>query len=855
MVGKLLNQFRSRVLLKLGLALALAVAVGAAGHGAYRYTVSRAELISGLEHQAHLMGRDLARYLAAPLLENDQAALSGLIGAFGAGKELQGLVVRGTDGQPRFSIGDVALDPKKAIVASQEITHIGRDGVSTPVGSLTLGLPRSSIERALRQEMAEVAVIHFSLASIILLFTLVWLRRVGKPAGDIVAALEKLAGEDTDIHLSGLRRGDELGRLSLLVWKCRNALLRRRRAEGEARALVAEQGAFPDRPRDGIPPRRGSRPTSSTEAGTVSQETVPFELDGMMGGLVTLPAARAEEKGLELVLDSGLGAIPPLLGDPLCLGQVLTNLIGNAIKFSRQGTIAVSAREKSREGGSVELHFSVQDQGGGLTPAQQARLFQIFTQSGTFNPSRPAGNGLGLAICKRLVENMGGTIWVESQYGMGSTFHFTARFTLGPPSSKAVRPYAERLKAFAARRVMVVDDNGASREAAGKLLATLGFVPDLFSSGREALASLDRGGPGDYAFCCIDRVMPDLDGLQVARQLQVHYGRNCPPLLLLTASSQARELHSVGREFAAAISKPFTLGQFFNQVIAVLKVPAAGNPPRRYPGDRVVASGLKGKRVLLVEHAELNREVMADFLLEAEVRVRVAANGLEALQAVREEVPDCVLMDCRMPVMDGYEAAARLRALGYEHLPIIALTMNAAPGERESCLAAGMSDFLNKPVDFPSLLSTLAKWLVTPGLESAEQPVSSPGFAELEIPVAEREPLPPLPPGLDVESGLRRLRGKTGLFLKALRLFRDSRGHQFQVQFRAAVAAEDWQTSERLAHSLAATAATIGANEVSAAAASLEDAIRAGNYWAVQPLLAKVTGKLQALVDGLARIG
>lgn len=259
--------------------------------------------------------------------------------------------------------------------------------------------------------------------------------------------------------------------------------------------------------------------------------------------------------------------------------------------------------------------------------------------------------------------------------------------------------------------------------------------------------------------------------------------------------------------------------------------------------------------MLLIAPEERSREILADFLDEYGMRVRSVGDSLEVLQSVREEMPDCVLVECRQPALDASRIVSRLRELGYARLPIIGLadTLDGSI-DREAWRAAGMSEVVERSLALSGLPATLARWM----------PPSSPMQAP-DGPAGGRDPagtaqsgrdgLPPLPPGLDVESGLKRLRGQKALFLKALRIFRDSRGHQFQLEFRAAIVSEDWRTSERLARSLMKTAAHIGANDLSEAAARLEIAIRTGNYEGVPLLLAEVNRKLRVIVEGLSHIG
>lgn len=568
--------------------------------------------------------------------------------------------------------------------------------------------------------------------------------------------------------------------------------------------------------------------------GMAGKEATAFDLEGALIGVASALSSRAVEKGLELVLDISAELPTQVLGDPFALGQVINHLAHNAIRYSSHGEIVVSADVAHRQGRSLQLRFNVCDQGIGLAADEVARLNGYFTKPGAV-PS--VGTGLGIA--KQLVDSMGGRLGVASQPGRGSNFHFAIDLScVGNPEARTLA-YARRLSDFAGQPVMVIDDNPSCRRVAGSMLKGLGFRPELFESGRAALAWLAGHEAPRYLFVCADWLMPELDGLEFGRCLRACYGPACPPLLLMAPFGSTAELIDAGGEFAGVVAKPLSLGQLFARIATLLDVagPSAVEVPAA--AERQESSLLRNKRILVVGVPELERDALTDFLRQCGMHVQGAANGLEALQAVREQPPDCVLMECDMPLLDGYEVTKRLRALGYSNLPVIAMTGHGRAIDGAICLAAGMSGMLSRPLDLSALVATLCNCMApTAALQGRDGEV-----------------LPPLPPGLDVECGLKRLRGKTSLFLKALRMFRDSRGRQFQITLKAAVTSRDWKTSERLAHNLKDTAATIGANEVSAAAARLEAAIRLGAYGEAQLLLAMVTDKLQVIVKGLAHIG
>lgn len=446
---------------------------------------------------------------------------------------------------------------------------------------------------------------------------------------------------------------------------------------------------------------------SKVEAGKLDMTVEPFILESVFDGLRSMLTEKAQSKGLALVVPVGDLPASTLLGDRQRLSQVLVNLVGNAIKFSTHGQVTVSVAEEGRANGVASLHFAVRDEGIGISEENQARLFKPFSQADTSTTRRYGGTGLGLAISKRLVELMGGRIWVDSASGRGSTFHFTARFPLTDAPPVTVRVH----------------------------------------------------------------------GLQAAQ-------------------------------------------------------------------DGMIA-GLRRADILLVEDAELNQEVMQDLLEHLGLRVRVAANGQEALAAIAAARPDCVLMDCQMPVMDGFEATRRLRAdPSYRDLPIIALTANAMQGDRERCQSVGMNEFLTKPIDVVELLASLAHW-VPPRGEATLTPLAQ-AAEEANV------PLPELP-GIDTALGLHYLGGRHRSYLRVLKRFRETRANGFSAAFEGAWQAGDSTTARRLTHSLKSSAYTLGATHLGDLAARLEEAV-AKEASAQEACWREIQSELDQVLSGLAGV-
>jgi PAS domain S-box-containing protein len=562
---------------------------------------------------------------------------------------------------------------------------------------------------------------------------------------------------------------------------------------------------------------------SKIEAGKLTMEQIPFNFDEVLDNLGSMLAEKAARKGIELAFDVDPTLTQTLVGDPLRLEQVLLNLVGNAIKFSDHGDIVVRIRIEAVDTDDIALHIAVSDQGIGLTTEQRDGLFAPFTQADTSTTRRYGGTGLGLAISKRLVEMMRGQIWVESEPGMGSTFHFTPHLGVRPDATTGIAAMARALQPYASRPVLLVDDNVIARTVMSAQLQQLGLTAEAHADGESALAAAARAEAPDYLFALVDWRMPGLDGIDTLRELRkLHVGHDATPLILMTAFSHDLALKPFEHEFDGFLSKPTSASHLYAELAPLLGI-ADASPPRT--GDLSLApsrlAALRGAEVLLVEDTEMNQEVIREMLESAGLRVRLANNGVEALAAVDQARPDCVLMDCQMPVMDGYEATRRLKAQDrYRNLPVIALTANVMESDRERCFQAGMDGYIAKPVKTGELLHALADQIA---LVAAS--ISPLDIAPKPTPWVEASAPSDLP-GIDTTSGLTQTNRNPALYLKLLRSFRDKTSRDFEADYRLALAAEDWETATRRAHSLKGVAKTLGAFVVGQLASELEIATR-----------------------------
>ncbi len=593
---------------------------------------------------------------------------------------------------------------------------------------------------------------------------------------------------------------------------------------------------------------------SKIEAGKLQLEEMAFVLDGVLDHLATLVGFKAADRGLELHFDVGDDLPDLLVGDPLRLGQVLLNLCNNAIKFTEAGHVVVGVRMEQREPAHGLLRFWVQDTGIGMSAEQVGRLFESFVQADSSVTRRYGGSGLGLVICRRLVEAMHGRIWVDSEPGRGSTFHFLARFGL-PSGVEPARPMLSATD-LAGKRVLVVDDSAIACEILQQLCRRIGLVPDTAGDGLAALDRLTRatagvGGEPPFDLVLMDWKMPLLDGVECARRLHGRLGERMPPIVLVTVFGYGEDLELSSVGIRGVLHKPVTASSFLEVVGRALGAtmadpPAAAAPPLG-DGAATAPERLQGVRALLVEDNEMNRELAVDLLVAVGVEVVSADNGEQALQQLaRDDRFDLVLMDCQMPVMDGYSATEAIRRHpGWRRLPVIAMTANALPSDRERALAAGMNDLIVKPIHVEAMYATLVRWL------PARPPAAAPAAA------ADRDDPAGLPelPGIDVERGLRHCLNKPQTYRRGLLLFRKS-ALVFESQFQAARQAADGPLMIRLAHTLKGNAGTIGANGLELAAGHLEAlCLQRAAPEPIDGALATVGAVLAIVLPGLAQLG
>ena len=582
---------------------------------------------------------------------------------------------------------------------------------------------------------------------------------------------------------------------------------------------------------------------SKVEAGKLTVEQTEFALEEVLDNVANLIIGKASAKGLELIFDVDPEVPSLLIGDPLRLGQVLINYANNAVKFTERGEVEIRVSVRESVDDRLLLHFAVRDTGIGLTEEHIGRLFRSFSQADISTTRRFGGTGLGLAISKKLVDLMDGEVGVRSELGKGSTFWFTAYLGRAAQVPRMLLPSPD----LRGRRVLVVDDNDSARAVIRDLLKAMTFVVSDVSSGKAAVAAVAvAASENPYEIVFLDWLMPGMDGVETARQILALGLVPAPHLVIITADSSEDLLaQATAVGVRDVLLKPVNASLLFDSIIRLI-----GGAPGESPGplaapplvDPMLAA-IAGAHVLLVEDNELNQEVARELLVAAGLVVDLAADGEAAVRKVRAGSYDVVLMDMQMPVMDGVTATLAIRKLAeHAELPIVAMTANAMPADRSKCLAAGMVDFVAKPIDPKDLWRALLKW-VKP---KHPEPLPAAGPEATALPEVDLDI-----PGLDTANGLRRVLGKKELYLSMLRKFAASQQH-VASEIVAALDAGDWSSAERLAHTLKSVAANIGAGELKSAAGLLETAIsERQERIQVDGLLASAATLLGVLIETL----
>ena len=588
---------------------------------------------------------------------------------------------------------------------------------------------------------------------------------------------------------------------------------------------------------------------SKIEAGKLAIEETPFHLDQVLNNVSNVVTLKVQDKGLEMFFRTAPAVPVELVGDPLRLGQILINLVGNAVKFTDTGDIVVSTDLVSREANRVRLRFSVRDTGIGMTPEQQAKLFRPFTQADGSTTRRYGGTGLGLAISKELAERMGGEIGVESSPGAGSTFSVTVVLDVQPDAPAQRRRLPIDLRG---KKVLIVDDNRTALDILKTTLTAMAFDVVAVDSGRAALAQLESES---FDMVILDWRMPGLDGIETARRIKSRLrARRLPKILLVTAYGREEVVKQADElELDGLLIKPISESILFDTIMETfgrdrVRVPDETCVPP--PAANATTPQLAGARVLVVEDNAINQQVAQEILEGFGLEVEIAGNGKIAtgMLSSRADRFDAVLMDLQMPEMDGYEATRIIRThLQNRAIPIIAMTAHALQHERQHALDVGMNDYVSKPVDPDQLLATLARWITVP---PDRLPMAPRGTVQ---PVDIADEMPDSLPGIDVRGALVRTMGNRTLFRTLLSDFRE---HHAGVvgDMREALARDDVTLARRLAHTFQGVAGNLSMTDVFACARNAEALIQHGDRARIAAALKKLDRAVLVVMTSVARL-
>jgi two-component system sensor histidine kinase/response regulator len=554
---------------------------------------------------------------------------------------------------------------------------------------------------------------------------------------------------------------------------------------------------------------------SKVEAGKLDLEPMPFDLRDNLERTIHGLALRAEQRGLELACDISPAVPSWVIGDPDRLRQIVVNLVGNAIKFTEQGEVILRVEPfggSAADEKTTILHFAVHDTGIGIPLEKQSLIFDAFSQADGSTTRRFGGTGLGLTISSRLIELMKGRIWVESEVGRGSTFHFTAEF--GVTEAAAADPLSARLAELAGLRVLAVDDNATNRRILYDMLSNWRMRPALAASGREALALLREAADrlDRFPIVLLDHMMPDMDGFAVAEEIQ-RDPKLAGATIIMLSSGRSGDALDRCRELgiAAYLYKPICQSDLLRAMLSALaagsRSPAVGNSSgaskvsesTRGPAGTKAEGGL---RILLVEDNRINQRVALRILEKDGHHVTIAEDGKQALLAIEQNTFDLALMDVQMPEMDGFETTTEIRAREQgtgRHLPIIAMTARAINGDRERCLASGMDDYVSKPVALRELHRVL-------------QAVRARSTASLAF---------------DEAAALARVDGDAGFLRELVSLLAED-APKLLAQIGDAVAAEDPVGVEKTAHKLKGSLIPFCSSDAFEAGNTLEQIGRSG---------------------------
>ncbi len=582
---------------------------------------------------------------------------------------------------------------------------------------------------------------------------------------------------------------------------------------------------------------------SKIEARQLSVEVITFRLRDLVEDIIDQFRDQVVEKEIELILDLPVDLPDTLRGDPLRLRQVMVNLISNAFKFTEQGEIRIAIQCDNPAQDHVNLTFLVSDTGIGISPDKQETVFQAFTQEDSSTSRKYGGTGLGLTISRELVLLMGGsTIDIKSTPGQGSTFSFTCPFQKAPAASNETRDIPAGIKNAS---VLVVEDNESSRRMLERMLENFGMKYQSTGTAEHALELMDKQGPATlFNLILMDWRLPGMDGLEASRAIRSRPGCSRIPIVMISAYGRDTlidEAARIGiRQFVFKPVKQSALLDVIMEALDIAPVSVTKNQTAATTHD------FSNVCILVAEDNFANRIVAVEILTQAGFKVDVAENGEKAIQAVKSNEYDLVLMDVQMPQTDGLEATRIIRKSGFTRIPIIAMTANAMDGDREQCLAAGMNDYISKPIDRLQLISTLDKWINPDKLSC---PVA---FLPPEDPFSPKDNIPDLPE-IDITEAMKRQGLSWTVFKKMLTAFPGEQQDTLD-RLEAAVKKQDMAAITLHAHSFVGAGAAISARELTTTAKALEKAARKNLTSDIRSLYAHLANAFSLVCSAIATI-
>jgi two-component system sensor histidine kinase/response regulator len=582
---------------------------------------------------------------------------------------------------------------------------------------------------------------------------------------------------------------------------------------------------------------------SKIEAGRLDLYEEEFDLRDMLAETAKALALRAHEKDLELVCHVLTNVPNLLIGDAGRLRQIVVNLLGNAIKFTATGEIVLRAEVESATDETACLHFSVTDTGIGVPPEKLDLIFRAFSQADGTTTRNYGGTGLGLTICSRLVQLMGGKIWVESEPGRGSTFHFTANFRSQPRQARKHVPVG----VIEGLRVLVVDDNATNRFILKETLLSWRMKPTLVASGKEALASMLSAQQAScpYGLVLLDCQMPGLDGFGVAQEIKRHRELRNASIMMLTSAEQSDDVarcEELG--IAAHLIKPIGQSELLDTILHVLGLPTSAAETMTVPGKpeaEIEPDQAQGLDILVAEDNRINQNLAMRLLEKHGHRVVVAGNGIEAIALWEKHTFDLVLMDVQMPEMSGLEATTIIREKELQtgqHIPIVAMTAHAMKGDRERCLVAGMDDYVPKPIQAQRLHEIVSRLT-----RQAKETESASVFEVADLArITEADGAL-----VDLDTALARLGGDQQLLDSVVRMFLEE-CPSLIASLRAAVLQRDAKLLELAGHTLRGLVANFGAANVCELAFKLELMGKEGNLAESESVTAALEAELNRVI-------